>query len=126
MAGASGKGRLQSPLLVDMQSPAMLQQIIPSRHDPNSCSLRGCARRTSPGTLVAATVAVALVGTSAPLPKLLLGQTTPQLLAGLLYLWSGHGWGPLLLMIGLVPDAGLGSVAVPQHALQRAGDSTDP
>lgn len=38
-----------------------------------------------------ALVAAALFGISAPLAKLLLGQTTPQLLAGLLYLGSGLG-----------------------------------
>jgi drug/metabolite transporter (DMT)-like permease len=38
-----------------------------------------------------ALLAAALFGLSAPLAKLLLGRTTPQLLAGLLYLGSGVG-----------------------------------
>lgn len=48
-----------------------------------------------------ALLAAALFGISAPLAKLLLGQTTPQLLAGLLYLGSGVG----LLAVWLIRRA---------------------
>src|SRR5437763_10926177 len=45
-----------------------------------------------------ALLAAVLFGLSAPIAKLLLGRTTPQLLAGLLYLGSGAG----LLAVWLV------------------------
>jgi drug/metabolite transporter (DMT)-like permease len=49
-----------------------------------------------------ALLAVVLFGLSAPFAKLLLGRTTPQLLAGLLYLGSGLG----LLAVWLVRRGG--------------------
>ncbi|MEP6729015.1 MAG: DMT family transporter [bacterium] len=54
---------------------------LPSTHPPAD-------RYRGVGT---ALLAAALFGLSAPFAKLLLGQTTPQLLAGLLYLGSGVG-----------------------------------
>jgi len=47
-----------------------------------------------------ALLAAALFGVSAPLAKLLLAHTSPQLLAGLLYLGSGAGLGALWLVRG--------------------------
>ena len=44
-----------------------------------------------------ALAAALLFGASAPLAKLLLEQTSPQLLAGLLYLGSGIGLGVVWL-----------------------------
>ena len=49
------------------------------------------------GVWLALTAAV-LFGVSAPLAKLLLGGTSPQLLAGLLYLGSGVGLGVIWLV----------------------------
>ena len=54
--------------------------------------------RQSHGGVGLALVAAVLFGLSAPFAKLLLGQTRPQLLAGLLYLGSGGG----LLLVWLV------------------------
>jgi drug/metabolite transporter (DMT)-like permease len=46
-------------------------------------------------------MAAVLFGASAPFAKVLLRGAAPQMLAGLLYLGSGGGLGPVLLMAGL-------------------------
>jgi drug/metabolite transporter (DMT)-like permease len=51
-----------------------------------------------------AVAAAFLFGASAPLAKLLLGQTSPQLLAGLLYLGSGFGLGIVWLRMRRSPE----------------------
>jgi drug/metabolite transporter (DMT)-like permease len=62
-------------------------------------------------SIVAALLAALLFGASTPLAKLLVGQITPILLAGLLYLGSGLG----LWLIRLVRDRGLAPPRLAAH-----------
>lgn len=64
-----------------------------------------------------ALVAAVLFGASTPLAKLLVGEVSPFLLAGLLYLGSGLGLGLLILVRRMGSASGRGPLRIPRNEL---------